>query len=296
MLRYVGTRPSVVVRGGVAVLLVAYWLCVTPWQLVSCAQRAAPSPDPRVTLHIENMPLQDAIRKLLDSAGVPYQFTKAAAQVSGRVTAQFDATPLSRALSDVLRSASPPLTYRVENGVYRIDQVPVQPAPRLVSLSVANADLRDVLKELFTQAGARYVVSSQVRGRVTVSLTGEQCQSALTRTLRAVKGSVVITYYRGGPKGADYYIVPMSDPAIRAQMASNRVTLQFHGTDLRAAVAQLFGTARASFSQDQIVAGRVTMSLENVPFHVALDRLLRCGTERLTWRFEDRIYRVIAAP
>ena len=76
--------------------------------------------------------------------------------------------------------------------------------------------------------------------------------------------------------------------------SGKRVSLKVDGADLRAALKLMFASAGANYSLDAGVQGKVTVSLDDVPFRTALESVLRSteSTAPLSYRIEDGVYHV----
>jgi len=79
---------------------------------------AQESGSPRVTLTLESASIADALKLLFRSTG--YNYTLDESVVQGYVTVSLKDVTFETALRTILRSANPPLTYRVDGGVYVI--------------------------------------------------------------------------------------------------------------------------------------------------------------------------------
>ncbi len=73
---------------------------------------------PRITLNLESASVVDALKLLFRSVG--YNYTLDESVVGGYVTVSLKDVTFETALRTILRSANPPLTYRVDGGVYII--------------------------------------------------------------------------------------------------------------------------------------------------------------------------------
>ncbi len=73
---------------------------------------------PRITLNLESASIADALKLLFRSVG--YNYTLDESVVGGYVTVSLKDVTFETALRTILRSANPPLTYRVDGGVYII--------------------------------------------------------------------------------------------------------------------------------------------------------------------------------
>ena len=73
---------------------------------------------PRITLNLESASIADALKLLFRSVG--YNYTLDESVVGGYVTVSLKDVTFETALRTILRAANPPLTYRVDGGVYII--------------------------------------------------------------------------------------------------------------------------------------------------------------------------------
>ena len=73
---------------------------------------------PRITLNLESASIADALKMLFRSVG--YNYTLDESVVGGYVTVSLKDVTFETALRTILRAANPPLTYRVDGGVYII--------------------------------------------------------------------------------------------------------------------------------------------------------------------------------
>ena len=78
-------------------------------------------------------------------------------------------------------------------------------------------------------------------------------------------------------------------------ITNKRVSLNLDGADIRSALRLLFDSVGANYTLDNSIEGTVTVSLHDVPFHVALDSLLRStsSTMPLTYRVENGVYQIM---
>ncbi len=83
-----------------------------------------------------------------------------------------------------------------------------------------------------------------------------------------------------------------------ASVLARKVTLNVDGADLRAALKMLFNSVRADYVLDPEVEGRITASLTDIPFRIALDTVLRAAEADppLTYRIEEEVFHVVRKP
>jgi type II secretory pathway component HofQ len=98
------------------------WVLALPVLIVAtlspaCSQQESGQP-PRITLNLESASVADALKLLFRSVG--YNYTLDESVVGGYVTVSLKDVTFETALRTILRSANPPLTYRVDGGVYII--------------------------------------------------------------------------------------------------------------------------------------------------------------------------------
>ncbi|MGQ9789305.1 MAG: STN domain-containing protein, partial [Armatimonadota bacterium] len=82
------------------------------------AQEPSSGSSPKVTLNLESASIADALKLLFRATG--YNYTLDESVVQGYVTVSLKDVTFETALRTVLRAANPPLTYRVDGGVYII--------------------------------------------------------------------------------------------------------------------------------------------------------------------------------
>ena len=85
--------------------------------------RAQDAPAP-VTIDLKDAPIRSALEQIFNAANVQYQMDN---QVQGFVTLKIRDQPFENALKLIMRSATIPLAYTKENGVYIVKPRPVTP-------------------------------------------------------------------------------------------------------------------------------------------------------------------------
>jgi hypothetical protein len=93
------------------------------------AAPAAGAAKNNISLNLVNQPIQTALRLLFTSAGLNNSIDAA---VQGNVTIDVNDVSFETALNTLLRANTPPLTYDLQNGVYRIT-VAQPPAPAVTA-------------------------------------------------------------------------------------------------------------------------------------------------------------------
>ncbi len=141
-----------------------------------------------ISLDLKDASIRRAIDQLFKTANLPYTLDSAA---SGFVTLKSSNLSFEQALQLLLRTATVPLTYTRENGVYRIYPRDASPTPqtegmpRPVTLDLANAPLRAALMQLFELANVNYSLPPDMQGTVTLKLSNVPFESALETLLRS---------------------------------------------------------------------------------------------------------------
>ena len=127
--------------------------------------RAASEKDRLVSINLTGQSLHEALTRVFQQAGV--EFREDAPQIQGEVRAQIENVPLPVALRLILRQAKPPLTFRIEDGVYHIIPRPeAQPAvpspsptpmPAVPEVSPWTQQQLDNLRALGREYGIQFV-------------------------------------------------------------------------------------------------------------------------------------------
>lgn len=76
-----------------------------------------PPNNPQISLRLQEADLQNVFQQIFKEAKVNYTIDP---KIKGVVSAVLEGVPLQRALDLIVKRASPPLTYRFENGVYSV--------------------------------------------------------------------------------------------------------------------------------------------------------------------------------
>ncbi len=101
-----------------ALRIAACFLVLVGVTVSAVAQEPASGGGPKVTLNLESASIADALKLLFRATG--YNYTLDESVVQGYVTVSLKDVTFETALRTVLRAANPPLTYRVDGGVYII--------------------------------------------------------------------------------------------------------------------------------------------------------------------------------
>jgi len=105
----------------------------------------------QISVKLDNADIRTALQQLFKSANVNYTLDQS---VKGTVTASLTEMPFRTALDMILRTASTPLTYRMEHGIYSIlprDQELVEDSqahPLIVQLHPNNAVATTIVQKL----------------------------------------------------------------------------------------------------------------------------------------------------
>lgn len=254
----------------------------------------------KVSLSIENLLLGEALQVLFHQAGgVKYRVNRDIDLTSAHLSLGMSEVSLEVALNALLRAgraSGQRLTYTVEDGVYTItrDERATAAQRSGVSITVTDTDLREVLENVFRQAGVKCEIDKAVKGTVTVSLQNVPLlDTGLSRIVRAARSDVPLTFR--AEKGT-YQVLTVTDPRVQADVNTEPCTQKFSGIDLREALKTLFTSVKANYVLDQAVRGKVTCDLQKAPFRSALEQLLSNSETPLTWRIENRVYVVLPSP
>jgi hypothetical protein len=101
-----------------ALRIAACFLVLVGVTVSAVAQEPTSGGGPKVTLNLESASIADALKLLFRATG--YNYTLDESVVQGYVTVSLKDVTFETALRTVLRAANPPLTYRVDGGVYII--------------------------------------------------------------------------------------------------------------------------------------------------------------------------------
>ncbi|MDR3689867.1 MAG: hypothetical protein P4L46_10845 [Fimbriimonas sp.] len=156
------------------------------------------------------------------------------------------------------------------------------------SVAFDQADVRDVLKKIFTDRNQSYSVSPEVQGTVTLSLKNVSLHVALENILRQVAAT-----YRF--EAGVYQIVARQPDSERGQMffaqEGVRNHFDFNGVDVREALRQVFNEYNHPYSMAPEVQGRVTLAVNNTRY----ERILRLLLDQVsaTYRIESGVYEIV---
>jgi type II secretory pathway component GspD/PulD (secretin) len=150
---------------------------------------AAGSPENKlISLDLRDASVRRAIEDIFKSVQLECIID---ANVDGFVTLKVVNQPFEIALKLLMRSASIPLTYTKENGVYRIFPRPggigapeKRPFPPL-TLDLREASLRQTLEQIFRSSQQNFVIAPEVSGFVTVKIRNASLPVALNLLIRA---------------------------------------------------------------------------------------------------------------
>ena len=262
---------------------------------ISHAQEAAKTLD--LTLHDANG--ADALIRLFERGETDYAFGESVAGIAsaGRVSLSIHADSVKAGLEEVFKALDPPhkhgFDYFVEDRVfhlrcrkpYRFPEPLWRPAtdPSSVRTSIsAQANSADaVLSRMFDQAGVDYIFARTDERTTGYSANDVPFESAL----RGFVSSQLPDYAVDRVQGAFtvYWRRHRED-------SEGPISLRFTCMDLRYAIKALFTVARINYTLDQAVAGHVYARLKDVSIRRALESILRCSTQGLTYRIEDGVY------
>ncbi|MEJ5253213.1 MAG: hypothetical protein WHX60_15145, partial [Armatimonadota bacterium] len=123
---------------------------------------------PKVTLNLESASIADALKLLFRATG--YNYTLDESVVQGYVTVSLKDVTFETALRTVLRAANPPLTYRVDGGVYIISPKVETYDTTTVETPVEEPSQPQVRTEKITLQHLDSLAIAQVLGGGAVSL------------------------------------------------------------------------------------------------------------------------------
>lgn len=155
---------------------------------------------------------------------------------------------------------------------------PLNPGATLVSISVDQMAVRDLLATLFKQQHLDYIIDQDVNSAVSVHLSGVPVDKAVTTILEASSQPLSYTV-----QNSVYHIHVRPDLMIAAgpgtpfPVPDPLVSVDLKKVPIRQALDSLFTAARANYTVAPGVPGDadiVTIHLTNVPLDQALDAVL----------------------
>lgn len=161
-------------------------------------------------------------------------------------------------------------------------------AENLITLSVKDGDVRDVLKMMGEQAGINVVPDPSVRGQVTLTLNEVTTEEALEALLKAY----AYNYIKVSEK---IYIVSMQvikEPYL-CDIADGKMTLIAQSIDMKRVLTDIAAKGKLNLIYDQSVNGQINANLLEVSIKDGLKSL--CNANNLVLLEKDGIYSVTSS-
>lgn len=155
----------------------------------------------------------------------------------------------------------------------------------LITISVKDGDLRDVLKMMGEQSGMNVVPDSSVKGQVSLTLTDVTVEQALQTLLRVYK-------YNYEKVNANTYIIsqqPLSE-AYLLEIADNKMTLIAQMIDIKRVLTDIGTKGQINLIYDQSLNSQINANLIAVDFEHGLKTL--CSANRLLITEKEGIYSI----
>jgi hypothetical protein len=154
-----------------------------------------------------------------------------------------------------------------------------------VSLDFKDSDLQDAFRLFADASGLNVVVNPGVRGRVTFADRNVPWDGALDRIL-AANGLA----YQWNENVLQ--IAPPEQLPPPRRFSGQRLDVELDSRDLKEALAEIAAVGRATVALDPIIAGRVTLKLNQVRWDQAFDVVVRVNG--LDWSREGDSLKVFA--
>ena len=155
-----------------------------------------------------------------------------------------------------------------------------------ITLDLKNGELQDLFRLIADVSGLNVVVNPGVHGRISAHMQEQPWDLILDRILSA--------------NGLAYQwednvlrIAPPAQLARPQHFSGQRVDVDFHGTDLRKAMAELAALGGLSVDLDPTVAGDLTLKLNQVRWDQAFDIAVRVNG--LDWARDGKTLKVFPA-
>jgi len=139
-----------------------------------------------VTFDFKNTDIKDVLRAIATSKGINIVTEP---DVKGKITIHLENVPLEVGLRTLLEANG--FTYKKENNIYRVFKskesklYTITYSNGLLSLDIRGADVRDVLIEIARQSGTNIVADNTVKGKVNIRLDKVPFETALQTFLNA---------------------------------------------------------------------------------------------------------------
>jgi type II secretory pathway component HofQ len=152
-----------------------------------------------------------------------------------------------------------------------------------ITLDLKDGDLQDLFRLIADISGLNVVVNPGVHGRFSAHMQEQPWDQILDRILSA--------------NGLSYQwednvlrIAPLEQLARPQRFSGQRVDVDFHDTDLRKALAELAARGGLGVDLDPVVAGALTIKLNQVRWDQAFDIAVRVNG--LDWTLDGKTLRV----
>lgn len=237
-----------------------------------------PEDDPReraINLDLENVDLYTALNLLFEQAKVLHSVNPALK--GDRVTARIH-KPFIKALEALLIASGQPLTYQVEDGVY--SAIPIQERDDyIVRVNVNNSNAYEALKQVFEQKGVPYSLDA----RLQLATLNAQFEMPFKRAIETIIKRAQLPYVYRITEGV-HQLAPEESPALVEVDADN--------VDAYEALETALKKAKVLYAIDSALHNaKVTVHLR-LPFHAALEAVLRASGLPFGYRIDNGVYRV----
>ncbi|AZR72573.1 hypothetical protein BBF96_03735 [Anoxybacter fermentans] len=158
-------------------------------------------------------------------------------------------------------------------------------AEGLITLSIKEGDIRDVLKMMGEQSGINIVPDSSVRGQVTLTLTDVTVEDALETLLK------VYHYYYEKVNSNTYIISqePLKEPYL-IEVEDGKLTLVAQNIDIKRIINDIARKGQLNIIYDQSINGQVNANLILVDIYEGLKSL--CSANNLLLMEREGIYTI----
>lgn len=157
-----------------------------------------------------------------------------------------------------------------------------------VSLDVNKTDIQTVIRTLLKREKVSYLIDDNVQGNVTAYLEDISLEDALTLVLRQVNAS--FRFEHGAYKIFKPEWAKEAGPTVNDSKPGT-ISLKLKDFDVRDALGLLCKKMNVSFSIAPQVEGKVTLTLNNADFELALQSILKLVDA--TYRVEGGVYQIV---
>jgi type II secretory pathway component GspD/PulD (secretin) len=230
-------------------------------------------------VELSRTPIEIALRKIFQDK-VSFILSP---EVNGDITASFNRISAEKALAAVLRSAK--ATYRFEDGIYYIEPAVeiALPFSTPLSMTFKDVEVRTAIKNVMKASRATYTIAPDVKGTVTLSLTGEGFTEALDKILEQVGATYSM---EGGVVN-----IKAKEREHAGTGNETRVSLDVTSADLSSALRLMLMGKPISMVIDSEVDGKVTAKFDSIRLEDALEKLLK--QVGATYRSDGGVYQIV---